>query len=238
MSILLIRLAGPLQSWGTQSRFTNRDTGREPSKSGVVGLLCAAGGIVRHDRERIGEMARLPMGVRVDREGELQKDFQTAGGGVWPGRSDYGVWPRRGGTITSARYFLADADFLVALEVAQPMGERLQEALADPVWPLFLGRKGYVPGLPVRVPDGLRAGEMSGVLATYPWLPPRRGPAPSRLRVVLECGPEEGRPRLDVPESFEPDQRSFRLRHIRDEWVPTESLRVDRRDDQFERRDE
>ncbi len=42
MSVLLLRLAGPLQSWGTQSRFRVRDTGREPSKSGVIGLLCTA----------------------------------------------------------------------------------------------------------------------------------------------------------------------------------------------------
>ena len=39
MSILLLRLAGPMQSWGTQSRFLVRDTGMEPSKSGVIGLL-------------------------------------------------------------------------------------------------------------------------------------------------------------------------------------------------------
>ncbi len=45
MSTLLLRLAGPMQSWGTQSRFTERDTGREPSKSGVVGLLAAAVGL-------------------------------------------------------------------------------------------------------------------------------------------------------------------------------------------------
>ena len=42
MSVLLLRLAGPMQAWGTQSRFTVRDTGLEPSKSGVIGLLCAA----------------------------------------------------------------------------------------------------------------------------------------------------------------------------------------------------
>ena len=42
MSVLLMRLAGPMQSWGTRSRFSNRDTGLEPSRSGVIGLLCAA----------------------------------------------------------------------------------------------------------------------------------------------------------------------------------------------------
>ena len=37
MSVLLLRLAGPMQSWGTRSRFGNRDTGLEPSRSGVIG---------------------------------------------------------------------------------------------------------------------------------------------------------------------------------------------------------
>ena len=33
MSVLLLRLAGPMQSWGTDSRFSHRDTRAEPSKS-------------------------------------------------------------------------------------------------------------------------------------------------------------------------------------------------------------
>ena len=39
---LLLRLQGPMQSWGTTSRFDERDTQLEPSKSGVLGLVCAA----------------------------------------------------------------------------------------------------------------------------------------------------------------------------------------------------
>ena len=42
MSTLLLRLAGPMQSWGTDSKFDERRTGREPSKSGVIGLVAAA----------------------------------------------------------------------------------------------------------------------------------------------------------------------------------------------------
>ena len=45
MSTLLLRLAGPMQSWGTDSKFDVRRTGREPSKSGVIGLVAAALGI-------------------------------------------------------------------------------------------------------------------------------------------------------------------------------------------------
>ena len=44
MSVLLLRLAAPMQSWGTTSRFIHRDTGLEPSKSGIIGLLCAGPG--------------------------------------------------------------------------------------------------------------------------------------------------------------------------------------------------
>src|SRR4030043_150082 len=95
MAVLLIRLCGPMQSWGTQSRFSNRDTELEPSKSGVIGLLCAALGKPRDEREAqippsINELSALKMGVRVDREGAVKCDYHTAlnvkvakaGGGV------------------------------------------------------------------------------------------------------------------------------------------------------------
>ena len=55
MSTLLLRLAGPMQSWGTQSRFTIRDSGLEPSKSGVIGLLCAALGKPRTEEAGASE---------------------------------------------------------------------------------------------------------------------------------------------------------------------------------------
>ena len=77
MSTLLLRLAGPLQSWGTDSKFDVRRTGREPSKSGVIGMIAAALGISREDNERLYELARLRFGVRVDREGKLLRDYQT-----------------------------------------------------------------------------------------------------------------------------------------------------------------
>ena len=45
MSTLLLRLAAPLQAWGTESKFESRRTQREPSKSGVIGMLAAALGL-------------------------------------------------------------------------------------------------------------------------------------------------------------------------------------------------
>src|SRR5215203_1332100 len=99
MSVLLIRLTGPMQSWGVQSRFGVRDTGLEPSKSGVVGLLCAALG--RPRGEPVADLAALERGVRVDREGRLMRDYHTAQNVLradGSGRQD---------TVVSQRYYLA-----------------------------------------------------------------------------------------------------------------------------------
>ena len=76
MSTLLLRLAAPLQAWGTDSKFEVRRTNREPSKSGVIGLLAAALGL-RRDAD-LSKLTALRFGVRVDRNGEVIKDFHMA----------------------------------------------------------------------------------------------------------------------------------------------------------------
>ena len=106
MPTLLLRLVGPMQSWGTTSRFDERDTQLEPSKSGVLGLICAALG--RDRSEPVEDLAALRMGVRVYREGLLMRDYHTATGVMTAaGKVDL----RR--TVVSPRYYLSDAAFLV-----------------------------------------------------------------------------------------------------------------------------
>ncbi len=228
MGVLLLRLAGPMQSWGTQSRFTVRDTGREPSKSGVVGLLCAAVGVPRDDERQIRQLAELRMAVRVDREGAVARDFHTAGGGKINGKP-YGVIKAsgsKGDTVVSTRYYIADADFLVGLECADTalLGE-LDQALANPVWPLFLGRKSFVPGLPVRI--GVREGALEAVLRSEPWRPrhaneqiPDRG-----LRLVIDSDALDGEAHYDYPISFVKHDRRYQLRRITTEWIPSDQIR-------------
>ena len=79
MATLLLRLAAPLQSWGADSKFEIRKTNREPTKSGVIGLLAAALGLRRDETEALQRLNRLRFGVRVDQEGSLLVDFHTAG---------------------------------------------------------------------------------------------------------------------------------------------------------------
>lgn len=193
MATLLFRLQGPLQSWGTTSRFDERDTQLEPSKSGVLGLLCAALG---RDRSKlVDDLAILRMGVRVDREGISMRDYQTATGVLTAGGK---VELNR--TVLSPRFYLADAAFLVGLEGAdEALLIRMQRALFRPVWSLALGRKSCVPGLPVWLPDGLHYMGLEQALQAYPLLAsPRSKADPHVLRTIIE-DPVEGSMRLDQP---------------------------------------
>ena len=78
MATLLLRFAAPLQAWGIDSKFETRNTEREPSKSGVIGLLAAALGYKRTEPEKLEELNALRFGVRVDQEGKLLRDYHTA----------------------------------------------------------------------------------------------------------------------------------------------------------------
>lgn len=208
MSVLLLRLCGPMQSWGTQSRFTVRDTGLEPSKSGVVGLLCAALG--RHRDEPVADLADLRMGVRVDQEGTLRRDFHTAGKG---GHLKAGGMIERKNVIVSTRYYLADARFLVGLE-GDDVGflREVHTALRDPVWSLFLGRRAFVSGEPVWLPEGLCPNSsLMEILTSYPWLGTETASCPERLRLVVD-DPNGSETRLDWPISFA--QRRFGPRRV------------------------
>jgi len=220
--VLLLRLAGPMQSWGTQSRFSVRDTGLEPSKSGVIGLLCAALGRKRHNG--ISDLARLRMAVRVDREGVIKRDYHTA---LDVAKADGKIPPERKHpkfTVTSNRYYLADADFLVGLEGNSTDLELMEHAhlrLANPVWPLYLGRKAFVPSRPVQIPDGVREGALEEVLRTYPWHARSHAELahpPEKLRLVIETPFGEGPDiRNDKPINFA--ERTFTIRHTRTTFV-------------------
>ena len=48
---LALLLDAPLQSWGFASRFQRRTTGLHPTKSGVIGLICAAMGLAKGSAE-------------------------------------------------------------------------------------------------------------------------------------------------------------------------------------------
>lgn len=136
---LLIPLVGPLQAWGLDARFDLRQTAAEPSKSGVLGLCCAALG--RDRSEPIDDLAALVFGVRVDREGRPTRDFHTAQNVIGASGTDQR-------TVVSNRWYLAGAAFLAGLEGSRPLLEAIHQALQHPHWPLSLGRRSCPPTIP------------------------------------------------------------------------------------------
>lgn len=195
-----------MQSWGTRSRFPERDTEMEPSKSGVLGILCAALG--RPRSEAVDDLAVLKLGVRVDREGTMAKDYHTAGGVDGVARAAGGISKN---AVLSNRYYLAGADFLVGLEGQnEALLHQLEGALRVPCWQLSLGRKSFLPSVPIYLPGngGVRPLPLREALVAEPWpLRPRawrppRDSTPQRLRLVLETdfsGPTRPETRNDQP---------------------------------------
>ncbi len=136
MPVLTMVLKGPMQSWGSSSRFARRDTNPVPTKSGVIGMIAAALGIGREDS--LSRFEGLRFGVRADQPGVLLDDYQTA-------KTEKGdMLP------LSHRFYLQDAVFLAALESEDPVRlAEFQNALRAPYYPLFLGRRTCVPDGPI-----------------------------------------------------------------------------------------
>lgn len=219
MATLLMRLVGPMQSWGYKSAFELRNTFPEPTKSGVIGLICAALG--RDRAEPLDDLAALRMGVRVDQPGTLAYDYQTALGVA---KAD-GSKPE---TQTSQRAYLADAAFTVGLEGDKRLLGEIHKAILNPVWPLFLGRKSYVPSLPIvsqSQENSVVDLELESALLESEFIV-ESSVKEAAFKYVVEC---DGAPvnseeviymREDVPISFQFDNRVFTSRYVKEKWMP------------------
>ena len=175
---LFLRLAGPMQSWGTESRFQLRRTDPYPSKSGLLGMLLCAMGVRREDSSKTLEaLNSLRVGVRVDRPGNLDWDYHTAGAkiGIWQADRKKGLKrtasTKEYETLLSRRQYLIDASFLAALQANPDDIQRIARVLDGtdgPVWPVFLGRKCCVPAEPVFTGIG-RFDSLNAALSSVPW---------------------------------------------------------------------
>lgn len=205
MTVLALRLAGPLQSWGASSRFVRRSTEPAPTKSGVLGLIAAAQG--RRRTETVEDLLALKFGVRIDQPGKLVRDFQTA-------------VPERGKPLPlSDRHYLGDAIFLALLEADPELLAGIEQALRNPTFPLYLGRRSCPPAGPITL--GLRDGDLTSVLHSEPWHASawhrRKNPAAEiSLQTIVDCEPwvPKSETLRDEPLSFDPQRREYGWRSI------------------------
>jgi CRISPR system Cascade subunit CasD len=212
---LLMRLAAPLQSWGTSSRFTRRATDFAPSKSGVIGMLASARGIRRTD-ELTDDLLRLRFGVRIDQPGTMLRDFQTT-----KSLDD----PTANGTLAE-RYYLSDAVFLAAVEGEAAVVDGLADALMRPKYQLFLGRRSCPPGQ--KVLERVVSEPLEVALKGHPWLAGRyhrRGKGPTVwLEVVRDANHEDER---KTKESVRDQPISFNSTHRQYDWRQVVRERVE-----------
>lgn len=237
--VLRIRLAGPLQSWGVDTPFNRRNTRPEPTKSGVIGLLAAAQGIERDGD--IADLIDLAFGVRVDQPGSVLRDYHTV--------SDYRGLPLLSAAVNAkgqqkrtspakhthvtTRYYLQDAVFVAAVEGPAGLIDTLHHALANPEFPIFLGRRSCTPAKPLII-DVINA-PLRAALTELAWQAAdhartdyrkRVGAVatidlPISLDVLPDHTPEAGRTDLvkDAPQSFAPRGRAHGHRRVHHDWV-------------------
>lgn len=226
---LVLRLAGPLQSWGGTSQFNRRETRGEPTKSGVVGLLAAAGG--RRRQDPIEDLLLLRLAVRTDRPGSLLRDYHTV--------SDYRGNPLPSAALTAKgtqkptspakhthitqRFYLQDAVFVLAVSGPRPVLDTLHDAVRCPAFPLALGRRACVPTQPLVLrptDDTLWPGDPLAALQLVPrQAVPLRGQATSTELPVTIDDPAGADLLPDLPRTFDPRARSFSTRRVSYTWV-------------------
>lgn len=208
MPTLLIRMAAPLQAWGVDSKFETRRTGREPSKSGIIGFLAAALGYRRDEDDKIAELSSLNIGIRVDKEGKLLRDYHTVHKPV---------------PYVTNRYYLSDAIFLVGVESPDTeLIEKLADALEHPAFPLFLGRRSCPPTLPICL--GIKNKDLKNALKSEPWLLPKESRSKDDYlpyRLIMDASGCEGKTAMvqDVPLSFSQEHRRFGYRIVQEDEI-------------------
>ncbi len=145
MDTLVLKLAAPLQSWGDSSRFSERNTRHEPTKSGVIGLLASALG--RYRTDNIDDLSDILFGVRIDQPGHFEDDYQTAHTMKLENKTNQMVFKET--MPLSHRFYLSDAVFVACLQVEASISQQYAEAFIHPAFPLFLGRRSCPPACKV-----------------------------------------------------------------------------------------
>jgi len=219
---LFLRLEGPFQAWGNhESKFLVRRTAEAPTKSGVIGLLCAALGIPRPAAAETGlpKLSALKMGVRIDSPGIRWWDYHTVGADM-----DMRIAEEEGktkpGAMLTRREYLCDASFLVALQGDANLIAELAAAMENPKWTLYLGRKCCPPSRPLLEHPAGDFPDLLSALQSVPW---RKRLKDDPIRETIDClldwqpTPEQPEAPLDalvwydVPLTLEPPSHVARF---------------------------
>lgn len=218
---LALRLEGPLQSWGFDSQYSRRNTGLFPTKSAIAGMCCAAFGFHRGSREESDFLLRFKdlqmMAIAIPRmverkfRNEVKKrtlnvkrlqDWHT----VQNTMKATGVVDKN--CVITHRQYLTDASFGVLLAGDGKLLKEIANALENPTWGLWLGRKSCIPTAPVLA--GLRSTQGEALKLLVGDIPLEFFTRQKDVETFAE-----GRDSLpDQPVSFSTNHRAFSPRRV------------------------
>lgn len=135
---------GPLQAWGFDSMLGRRDTGNEPTRSALIGILRCAAGAGHGSDDLFVKYDQLSFTIRTDRPGRRLRDYHT----ISSNKMVLGNGKLGPATIQSNRYYLSDAAFLVLITGAADTVAAATDHLDQPHWALSLGRRSCPPSAP------------------------------------------------------------------------------------------
>lgn len=187
---LLMRLYGPLASWGEIAVGELRHSAVHPSRSALLGLLAAALGVERDDDD--GQMSLVRgyrFGIKLECIGSPLRDYHTVETGVPPRKVQLRsrrqeLLADKVNTLLSAREYRCDSLAVVAVEALEhaPYAlEHLADALRRPHFPLYLGRKSCPLAIPL-APSVARAETLRQALDA---------PGQGSLLAMLDSQPEK-----------------------------------------------
>ena len=158
---LVFQLYAPLSSWGEEAVGEVRHSASVPTRSALLGLLAAALGIRREDEAQLNNFNQhyhLAVHVLSSRERWL-RDYHTVSAPrenkkyrYYTRRDELCLAPDEVSTLISLREYRCDGYWHVAVSAtpgAPYALETLREALLEPVFPLYLGRKSCPLALPL-----------------------------------------------------------------------------------------
>lgn len=213
-SFLALRLEGPLQSWGYDSQYNRRNTGLMPTKSAIAGMCCAALGLPRGsagEEEFLVAFGKTSMtaiaipraGVKKELPVRRLQDYHT----VQNTRRASGAI--NNDCVLTHRQYLTDAFFGVLLEGEALLLKRVADALENPVWGIWLGRKACIPTAPVLA--GLKSNRTEALSLLI-----GEKPLESFTRQEDVENFADGRDSLpDMPVSFASERRLFSPRRVK-----------------------
>jgi CRISPR system Cascade subunit CasD len=149
--MIALSLDAPLMSFGGPAVDQVGNTFQFPPKSMLTGLLGAALGYDRSEHEQLQALQKgFTYGVREDRPGEIIEDYQTVDLKTpWMQLQWDGVTVKTGGDVRETKKrreilnkeYVADAAYTVVLDIEHRPEPEVLDALVQPNWPLYIGRK-------------------------------------------------------------------------------------------------